>query len=339
MTEIVRIDPNDSSAFDEWFTVLHATDLLKWPDRPGWQRAERLAQALDEDGPEEHCCLVARGTNGTVQGIADFVLFRRENHHVARVEVGVLPGFRRQGVGTAVVEAAARMAADAGRRELGGMDESPDRPGYFDAAAPFARRLGFSAAQRMVRRQLSLPLSHSRTDALLTRAKAKGPDYTMITFADRWPDRFVADRCVLGRRMSTDIPLGDQELEEEVWDEDRVRHLEAGLVAQNRARVTTAALHQGSGHLVAFTEVEVPLGAPESAWQHDTLVLREHRGHGLGLAMKVINATAVQNAHPGVRTISTWNAGDNRHMIAVNEEIGFVAVATSVYWLKKLDTR
>ena len=129
--------------------------------------------------------------------------------------------------------------------------------------------------------------------------------------------------------MSTDVPVGDQELDEEIWDESRVRALEAGLAAQNRAKVSTAARHAATGRLVGYTEVVVPLGAPAWSWQHDTLVMREHRGHGLGLAMKVANLRAVAERHPGVRSISTWNAAENAPMIAVNDEMGFEVVAHS----------
>ena len=91
------------------------------------------------------------------------------------------------------------------------------------------------------------------------------------------------------------------------------------------------------GRLVAFSEVVVPLGAPESAWQHDTLVLREHRGHGLGLATKLANLWALEERYPAVRRISTWNAAENEHMIAVNDAIGFQVAAHSIHWLKQLE--
>jgi GNAT superfamily N-acetyltransferase len=90
---------------------------------------------------------------------------------------------------------------------------------------------------------------------------------------------------------------------------------------------------------VAFTEIAVPLGAPESSWQHDTLVIREHRGHGLGFATKVVNLAAVTAAYPAIRTISTWNAAENEHMIAVNEALGFEVVAHSTYWTKTVSPR
>ena len=94
------------------------------------------------------------------------------------------------------------------------------RVGYEDAAGPFARRLGFFAAERMVRRRLALPLDPAHEANLRAHRKASAAGYVLSTFADRWPDAFLADRCV-GRRMSTDVPMGEQEFDEEEWDERR----------------------------------------------------------------------------------------------------------------------
>lgn len=333
--QVVRIDPNDERAFDEWFEVLLETDRPRWPGGPGWQRVERLAMALDQDGPVEHQCLVAR-RGARVVGIADLEMYRRENLHAARLDVRVRPEHRRRGIGSALVSEAERMARQAGRSEIGGLDETPLRSDYPDTADPFARRLGFEPAQRMVRRRLNLPLHPVDVEVLRRNPKSSPRGYRLLTFEDRWPDEDILDRCELGRRMSTDVPLGHQVLDEEEWDEKRVRDLEAALAAQNRAKVSTAARDAATGRLVAYTELVVPLGAPESAWQHDTLVIREHRGHGLGFAVKVANLFAVAERHPAVRWINTWNAEENGPMIAVNEEMGFEEVASSVLWLRQI---
>ena len=60
--------------------------------------------------------------------------------------------------------------------------------------------------------------------------------------------------------------------------------------------------------------------------------MREHRGHGLGFAMKVANLVAMEERYPSVRRINTWNAEENAAMIAVNEEIGCRVEARSAYW-------
>jgi GNAT superfamily N-acetyltransferase len=335
--EVEAIDPHDNPAFDAWFAVWNAIDAERWPGQPGWQYEELLAMALDRDGAFERRPLVAHRA-GVVAGAAGLEITRHENFHLARVDLRVLPEYRRGGVGTALVEASDRIAAAAGRTELAMEDETPLRPDYVDHAGPFARRLGFTVVQRMVRRGIDMPLENVRAEALQRDPRATPAGYTLLTFGNRWPDESLDDRCELGRRMSTDIPMGAQELDEQVWDAARVRALEASLAAQNRAKVTTAARHDASGRLVGFTEVAIPLGAPESAWQHDTLVMREHRGHGLGFAMKLANLLAVQEQHAGVRRINTWNAEDNAPMIAVNEDLGFRVQACSTDWHRPIAT-
>lgn len=334
---VETVDPRDAGAFDEWFAAWRRIDEERWPGQPGWQYQELLAMALDREGAFERRPLVARRA-GVVVGVVGLEMTRHENFHLARVDLRVLPEHRRRGVGTALVEAAERIAAAAGRSELAAEDELPLRPDYVDSAEPFARHLGFTAVQRMVRRSIDLPLDPAHADALRRDPRATPAGYALMTFGNHWPSEYLDDRCELGRRMSTDIPTGEQELDEQVWDGARVRALEASLVSQNRAKVTTAARHEASGRLVGFSEVAIPLGAPESSWQHDTLVMREHRGHGLGFAMKLANLFAVHEQHPRVRRINTWNAQDNGPMIAVNEDLGFRAEAHSTVWHRAIAT-
>jgi hypothetical protein len=207
-----------------------------------------------------------------------------------------------------------------------------------EAAGPFARHLGFTLAQREVRRRLSLPLGDEPAARLRDDPRGHPPGYTLLTWGDRWPDEYLDDRCEFGRRMSTDAPSGDEVLDEEVWDAARVRAIEAMLATQHRAKVTSVARHDASGRLVAFSEVVVSYDAPETAWQHDTLVLREHRGQSLGFATKVATLWALLERFPAVRSIDTMNAEENAHMIAINEQLGFEVVAHSNHWLKALET-
>jgi GNAT superfamily N-acetyltransferase len=246
MGSVEEIDPCDEVVFDQWFAVLHATDMERWPDKPGWQRVERFAMATANNGAVKRRLLVARDQRDRVIGCAEIELARRENLHLAQIDVRVLPEYRRRGVGSALLEMVEGIVAREGRRELGGMDETPVRldgqEPYEDAAGPFARSHGFACIQQLVRRELALPACPDPDPD-----RARPPGYTMRTFVDRWPDELIEDRCELGRRMSTDVPMGEQDLDEEVWDEARVRQMEAAFAAQNRAKVITVARHDETG--------------------------------------------------------------------------------------------
>jgi len=76
----------------------------------------------------------------------------------------------------------------------------------------------------------------------------------------------------------------------------------------------------------------VPAYDPGVVYQWDTLVLPAHRGHRLGLALKVANLRTVQDAHPERTDVRTFNADANTYMVAVNEAIGFTAVEYVGEW-------
>ena len=141
---------------------------------------------------------------------------------------------------------------------------------------------------------------------------------------------------MLARRMSTDAPMGDIDLDEEVWDGDRVRDQWTRGRAAGRRALESVARHIGSGRLVAYSDVMVMEGQSDLAIQSDTLVLKEHRGHRLGLAVKLANVRALQDELPAVTTVRTWNAESNTHMLAVNQAMGFFVTGYTREWTKAL---
>jgi GNAT superfamily N-acetyltransferase len=57
--------------------------------------------------------------------------------------------------------------------------------------------------------------------------------------------------------------------------------------------------------------------------QDDTLVMPDHRGHGLGTALKVAVLRILAADHPERRIVHTWNALENTPMQRINRELGF----------------
>ncbi len=136
--------------------------------------------------------------------------------------------------------------------------------------------------------------------------------------------------------MSTDEPHGDDDHEEEVWDAERVRENDALHLARGARFLVAVAQHVASGRLVACTELLLAHDAPEQAWQMLTVVHPEHRGHRLGLAIKVANLDALARQAPAVRRVVTGNASVNAPMIAVNEMMGFEVAGEGMFWQKRL---
>jgi GNAT superfamily N-acetyltransferase len=197
---------------------------------------------------------------------------------------------------------------------------------YPDGPAPaedMLREVGARPVLREVRRLLDL------TQAPPAPPPPPPAGYRLVQWVDRVPDELVDDMAHLMHRMSTDAPLGDMDWEPELWDAARYRAREDEATAQGRARIATLVVSEEAGRAVGFTEVGVSRFEPGTAYQWETIVEREHRGHGLGLVLKAHNHRLLAERSPQSRWLNTWNAESNTHMIAINEQLGFRPVE---YW-------
>ena len=80
------------------------------------------------------------------------------------------------------------------------------------------------------------------------------------------------------------------------------------------------------GTLAGHTAVTLSELTPDLAFISTTLVMPEHRGHRLGLAMKVRLHQLLRAEYPACTTIVTGNAGVNTWMNAVNDQLGYRVV-------------
>ena len=83
------------------------------------------------------------------------------------------------------------------------------------------------------------------------------------------------------------------------------------------------ARHRQTGEVGGHTIVATHPLRPEIAGQGDTAVARQHRGHRLGLLLKIDMMRWLAEAEPQLKIIQTWNNVDNRFMINVNEALGY----------------
>jgi RimJ/RimL family protein N-acetyltransferase len=137
--------------------------------------------------------------------------------------------------------------------------------------------------------------------------------------------------------MSTDEPAGDGERQAERWDAARLRENDELLAARQVRKLAAVACHVPSGQVVAMTELLLADDAPDQSWQMITVVHPEHRGHRLGLAIKLANLDLLAERAPSVRVIETGNASVNSPMIAVNDMLGFEVVSDGAFWQKHLE--
>ena len=268
----------------------------------------------------------------------------------AWLHVEVLPDARGRGVGTALaahLEATAR--ADGRTRAIvyapswkrGGIRiPSPTGFGSVPAGTPEVRllqSLGYTLEQVERGSRLALPLPTEVLEEVRAASlAAAGADYRVHTWAGPTPEQWREDIAHLLTRMSTDAPSAGLEEPEDVWTVERLLEDEAVEAASPRTSVVAAVEHIPTGRLVGFTEMTVPAEPDRPAGQEDTIVLREHRGHRLGMLLKAENLRFLEEVSPGHQSVLTYNAEENRHMLAVNEALGFVPFVYEGAWRKNL---
>ncbi len=331
-----QIDPEDEAGLAAWHEVLHTVDRGVWPDRSGFGLSDVRAFANGRGQYRRFDLLAAAEPRGPVIGVGMMQVPLRDNLHSAEVTVGVHPEHRRKGAASAIVERMAAMAAAEGRSALNSIVDLPVAGAGTHPGELFAERVGFVATMPGNSRYLGVPMDAGRVQELrdVVRAARDAVDYRVYTFTTPWPEEYLEDHCDLLRRMSTDEPAGDGKKEEEVWDEARIGEYDEELVARGVGKLAAVAQHVASGRLVAFSELLLAPDAPTESWQLATLVHPDHRGHRLGLAVKLANVEALAATAPLVRRIVTGNAAENTPMIAVNDMMGFEIAGAGWFWQK-----
>ena len=88
-------------------------------------------------------------------------------------------------------------------------------------------------------------------------------------------------------------------------------------------RITAVAVAP-DGSFAGNSEVHLHESADSTlGWQENTLVMPEHRGHRLGLALKVATHRQLTARAPQLRALVTWNSHVNPWMIEINEKLGY----------------
>jgi GNAT superfamily N-acetyltransferase len=271
--------------------------------------------------------------------------------NVTWVGGGVHPDFRNRGIGTALMEHVEAESLAAGRgiiqsgaphraSEEGEQLTAPTGFGKVplnDPGVRFFRKHGYGLEQVHRVSHLYLPFDPERLAQMRAEAEAKaGPDYRVHTWVSPTPERWLDGVAAINARMATDLPAGGLELDQEVWDAERVRHEEERSASVGRIRLVAVAEHVPSGKLVGLNGLSMSADVTRPVHQGLTLVLTEHRGHRLGMLLKLANMAQLAEVRPEAPFILTGNAEENRPMLDVNEAVGFVPVVYVGAWKKTL---
>lgn len=315
---IEEIDPSDDAAI----AAFHAHESRVAAGDPydaSWTLEERLALARQDDPWVDRRFVWARADGGEIVATAVVELPTQDNTEQVWAHVRIDPARRAEaGPFLESLKESARLAGrsrvEAEARWLPGDGEGADA----ELLRAHGFRLGLVEAQRV----LELPPDDEHLDRLAARAVPHHAAYTLRSWVGAVPDDVVEAYAAMRSVMVVEAPSGEMGWEAEDFPVARVRNEERKLASQQRTSVTTVAIHE-DGSVAGHSQIVVPGTDPVNAFQWDTLVLPGHRGHRLGLALKVRNLRVAAPQLGGRTLLHTWNAADNAPMIAVNDTMGF----------------
>lgn len=322
-----------------------------------WLSLEERLAAWQSSDAERHIKRLAFDGDRIV-GSASVWLRMLESTDLADHSVAVEAGIRsdeRRALIDALTDDVEQLARDHGRTTLiggspaaasgavtaktgfGGVD--PDEP---EAAAMLARGYQLEQVYRTsVADVRELDLGEPTLDQRWADASAGAADagYETIAWSGPTPAEHRPAMRSLHESMSTDPPMGELALAPQTWSDERLAEFERQKTDGGRTMRTVVARHIVSGELVGFTSLFVGAvlvgDGDDVARQHDTIVTRDHRGHRLGMLLKLANLIELRDHHPTHTRVSTMNAEENRHMLAVNEATGFLPVSYEAVWQRK----
>jgi GNAT superfamily N-acetyltransferase/predicted GNAT family acetyltransferase len=221
----------------------------------------------------------------------------------------VLPSYRRQGTGTALLQELRTAAREVGASSFFGHYWSED-------GAAFASHVGAREDQRDVRATLDL------RDAEPPEPNVPA-GWRLLTWIGAAPDDLVESyaRCRDAMGDAPD-PAG---VEWPTVTVEEVREVEQTAAKRGREMRVTVAIDERN-EVGAFTDLRVTPGGT-TAGTDDTAVAAWARGRGHGRAVKLESLRRLRADRPEVETVTTMNAERNAAMRHINTRIGFVPTA------------
>jgi GNAT superfamily N-acetyltransferase len=278
--------------------------------------------------PTDH--LVLAYDDGRLVGMAEVELPRWDNTHLGYMDLQTHPDRRGEGIGDRLLETGLEPILADGRTMLLG-DAWAD-----SHREKFWLRHGLTVGSRAAQRRIvTADLDWPKLDELLKASREASAGYELIDVPTPTPPELMADVIRLQQVMN-DAPIDDLVIEDEAFPEERIRGIEQAAALRGRRHHRLFARRLSDGELAGHTVVNVEEERPHLGFQEDTEVVPSHRGHQLGLRMKIEMLQRLREQEPQIVQIDTWNAESNGHMIAVNDLLGCVVVARAVEMQKQL---
>jgi GNAT superfamily N-acetyltransferase len=315
----VRVKPDDMSQVTAVASIEEAARQVDDPDEFP-PIAEMLAGQLRfgwDLEPAEHYLYMPEGAADPV-GVLALDMPSRDNLHLVWAQIWVHPDHRRRGHGSTIMKEALRIAGEVGRSTVWVGTAEDDH-----GARRFVEGFGFCYASHDARRrQVLSDVDQGEMQRLWGLAQAAAADYYLERLQPQIADEVLSELIEVTAAIN-DAPMGDLTFEDEKFDLQRLRDFETARTGRGEREYRIIARNRRTGEVGGHTVVMSHPLRPDIGVQGDTAVARPHRGHRLGLLLKIDMMRWLADVEPQLKIIETWNNVDNEFMINVNEALGY----------------
>ena len=260
------------------------------------ERTDSVSALRAQAGPRQQFLLAEM--DGELAGSG--VVSKSDLGNAGAVAARVLPGWRRRGVGTAMLAELAERAAGMGFELVGTNTEDP-------GSVRFAERYGFREVDRQV----------EQVRVIGDEPAPRVPDGVEIVTVSQRPELWRAAYQAIGvqafQDMATIAPL-DISLEQ--WERDWITDPDAMFIAL------------ADGEVIGCAGLRPDTDDPGRAEHALTVVRRDWRRRGVAATLK--RMCLAWAASRGLREVYTWTQRGNDDMRALNTRLGFTTRTESL---------
>jgi len=236
--------------------------------------------------------------------------------HMGMVLPRVMKEYRRQGIGTQILEFSARILKEQGCTLLQGDTNS-------DEGRAFANRFGAEVAiESRDNRAYVKDIDWEMVEQWAAEGAKNNPDVTIEFFEGLPEEADLEAYSTLYTEVFNQQPFEELEGLETTWTPERMRELHTRMQEMGNMDYVMFT-RETKGDLSGMTEMNYHPERSHRISQGLTGVQENYRGRGLGKWLKAKMLLYMRENFPTVEHIATTNAASNEAMLSINERLGF----------------
>lgn len=296
-------------------------------DTPYTRHSPWVAIAEDEDGHREIVGKLFLGIplQGDVSVITAFIHVRK--------------GYRHHGIGNAfaqVIESACEHSGRTNVRVFGYASVDSASQDLTLAWPKYARRLGLTLENQTTTSILTVPDYQPSWNELQLIVDENIGDYKIELWDQGTPDDYLESYGALLRLAAGAEGRANSGAEIPHFSPSWIRSKEQQLKNSGYQELVAVAFDR-SGALVGYSELIYRLDGSTLANQIGTLVVEEHRGKKLGMALKLATHQALAERVPNIVGISAIDADTSPYNANINDRLGYYPAFKSLIFSRIAD--